>query len=149
MFCCESTAVGQNSDGRKKQISLSLYIYIHSHFGSSLQVRSCCFFGALTSLNHGGVRCLWWRLFLVVTLAMPHCRSVADLARRSDRALTLNYVRPRAMDRAHVAVPKALAKSFKMVAKSMIYHAVHDTKAGGDASLPCSVGNPWGRSLTG
>ena len=87
---------------------------------------------ALPLLKHGGARCLWWRLFLfcLVTIIMPHCRSVAALAKRSDRALTLNYVQPRPLDRSHVAVPNVLAKDFKMVAKSMILHAEHDMQVG-------------------
>ena len=59
---------------------------------------------------------------------MPHCRSAAALALRTDRALTLGYVRVRLHDVTHVAVPASLAKSVKVVAKSMQLHAEHDCK---------------------
>ena len=61
---------------------------------------------------------------------MTHSRSIAARAKRTDRALTLGYVRNRPLDRVHIAVPAALASSVKVVAKSIQLHAAHDSIAG-------------------
>ena len=61
---------------------------------------------------------------------MTHSRSIAARARRTDRALTLGYVRNRPLDRVHIAVPAALSSSVKVVAKSIQLHAAHDSIAG-------------------
>ena len=84
---------------------------------------------ALVRFGYGGAHRLLWCLVFWLT-RMTHSRSIAARARRTDRALTLGYVRNRPLDRVHIAVPAALASSVKVVAKSIQLHAAHDSIAG-------------------
>jgi len=61
---------------------------------------------------------------------MPHSRTAAGAARRTDRAIRLGFVQRRDADRRHVQVPAHLAQAVKSMACSLAVHDRHAAQVG-------------------
>ena len=81
-----------------------IYIYIYIYSVAILAQAPFCsvLVSALVRFGYGGAHRLLWCLVFWLT-RMTHSRSIAARARRTDRALTLGYVRNRPLDRVHIA----------------------------------------------
>jgi hypothetical protein len=61
---------------------------------------------------------------------MPHVRSAASRSMRTERAVARGYACVRPDGCAHIAVPSALVDRVKIMAKSLEFHAKHDSLSG-------------------